>query len=75
MRESIFIGSCDGNIGLSACSAPRAPTARALNPEQLLATPSVKPDEAEYLGRIGEVNRMILTGNSKLEKQQRQAEA
>ena len=49
--------------------------ARALDPERLLATPNLKPDDAEYLGRIGEINRMVVHGNDRLAAQQRRLRA
>ena len=49
--------------------------ARALDPERLLATPNLKPDDAEYLGRIGEINRMVVHGNDRLAAQQQRLRA
>ena len=46
-------------------------SAAAVRPEAILATPAVGNDDDEYLGRIGEMEKMIKRGNDRAAEQQR----
>ena len=48
--------------------------AAATTPERLLATPDVKADDDEYLGRIGEIERIVKRSNESVAERQRQLE-
>ena len=49
--------------------------AAATTPERLLATPDVKADEDEYLGRIGEIERIVSRGDEGLAERQKRLDA
>ncbi|KAH8068895.1 hypothetical protein JL720_12101 [Aureococcus anophagefferens] len=49
--------------------------AAATTPERLLATPDVRADDDEYLGRIGEIERIVSRGDEGLAERQKRLDA